>query len=196
MKPLQSYCLYIFIVGLISGFSSAALAEGHSEGGSTAAQQDASPISAFGLDSFGLDRIELNVYGLSYHPDRETVHRRNLNNQVNPGLALHVVLDDDARGTTFAEAGAYYDSGSNWAKFMGVGYQFKLGDHWRIGGQVALVDSKTYNRGAAFVGMIPLVTYDLGRVKLNAVYFPKVANYNQVDAFGFYLTIPFAAWRR
>ncbi len=188
--------LHILIIGLMLGFSSVVPAQGNNEGVPIASKPKVSPAAGFDLNSFGLDTIELNVYGLSYHPDRETVHRRNLNNQVNPGLALHVVIADDARGTTFAEAGSYYDSGRNWAKFTGVGYQFKFGEYWRIGGQLALVDSKTYNRGAAFLGMIPLVTYDLGRIKLNAVYFPKVANYNQVDAFGFYFTIPFAAWRQ
>jgi len=40
-----------------------------------------------------------------------------------------------------------------------------------------------------------LITYDLGRIKLNAVYFPKIANYNEVEIFGFYLSFPFSAWR-
>ncbi|HET9403161.1 MAG TPA: hypothetical protein VFO57_01105 [Burkholderiales bacterium] len=40
--------------------------------------------------------------------------------------------------------------------------------------------------------MIPLVTYDLGYVKLNAVYFPKFGHYNEVDAVGFYISIPFS----
>jgi hypothetical protein len=38
--------------------------------------------------------------------------------------------------------------------------------------------------------MIPLVTYDIGPVKLNAVYLPKIAPYNEVAAFGFYIGIP------
>jgi hypothetical protein len=142
---------------------------------------------------FNLRSLDINVYGLSYHPDRETVHEKNLDNQVNPGLALHYELSSSERGSTFLEAGAYYDSGRNWAKFAGLGYQFKFGS-WRIGGAAAAVNSATYNRGTTFVGMIPLVTYDLGRIKLNATYFPKVANYNQVDAFGFYLSIPLGAW--
>ena len=143
---------------------------------------------------FNLDALDLNVYGLSYHPDREKVHRLNLDNQVNAGLALHYALIDDARGITFAEAGAYYDSGRNWAKFAALGYQFKFGERWRIGGALAALNSQTYNHGITFVGMIPLVTYDLGRIKLNAVYFPKVANYNEVAAYGFYLSIPFGRW--
>jgi hypothetical protein len=130
------------------------------------------------------------VYGLAYHPDRATVHRTHLDNEVNPGLALHYRLADDERGITFVEAGAYDDSGRHWAKFAGLGYQFKYGEHWRIGGALALVDSKTYNHGVAFVGMIPLITYDMGRIKLNAAYFPKLGNFNQVNAFGFYIGIP------
>ena len=140
---------------------------------------------------FNLDALDLNVYGLSYHPDRETVHRLHLDNEVNPGLALHYELSDTERGVTFAEIGAYQDSGSNLAKFAAMGYQFKFGKRWRIGGALSLVHSRTYNEGVVFVGMIPLITYDMGRVKLNATYFPKLGHYNDVDAFGFYISIPF-----
>jgi hypothetical protein len=145
---------------------------------------------------FDLDALDLNVYGLSYHPDREAVHRLNLDNQVNSGLGLHYELDNDERGSTFAEVGTYRDSGRNWAKFLGLGYQFKFGERWRIGGALAAMHSRTYNGGVGFVGMIPLITYDIGRIKLNAVYFPKFGDYNQVDAFGFYISIPLGQWTR
>jgi hypothetical protein len=135
--------------------------------------------------------LSLNVYGLSYHPDRKTVHRLGLDNEVNPGLGLHYDLDDDARGLTFVEVGTYYDSGKNWAKFASLGYQFKLGERWRMGGALAVFNSRTYNDGIAFISMIPLVTYDFGRFRLNAVYFPKFGHYNEIAAFGFYLGIPF-----
>ena len=143
---------------------------------------------------FHPDALDLNIYGLAYHPDRETVHRKNLDNQVNYGLGLHYELTNSELGATFTEAGAYYDSGRHWAKFLVLGYQFKFGEHWRAGGAVAAVHSETYNKGVTFVGMFPLLTYDLGPVKLNAVYFPKVANYNQVAAFGFYLSVPLGKW--
>jgi hypothetical protein len=65
-----------------------------------------------------------------------------------------------------------------------------LGERWRIGGALAAVYSQTYNDGAAFVAMIPLITYDLGRVKLNATYIPKIPGHNKVDAYGFYISIP------
>jgi hypothetical protein len=134
--------------------------------------------------------LDLNVYGLSYHPDREAAHRMRVDNEFNPGLGLHYELGNDSRGTTFAEMGAYYDSGRNWAKFAGLGYQFRIGERWRIGGALAAVHSRTYNDGIAFIGMIPLITYDFGRVKLNAVYFPKFGHYNEVDAFGLYISVP------
>ena len=51
-------------------------------------------------------------------------------------------------------------------------------------------------RGVTFLAMIPLLTYDLGGVQLNAVYFPKIGNYNEVAAFGFYATIPVGQWLR
>ena len=53
--------------------------------------------------------LDLNIYGLAYHPDRETVHRKNLDNQVNPGLGLHYELTNSELGIAFAEAGAYYN---------------------------------------------------------------------------------------
>ena len=130
------------------------------------------------------------MYGFSYHPDREEVHRLNLDNEVNPGLGLHYQLFNDARGITFVEAGAYYDSGRNWANFAALGYQFKIGERWRIGGALSVVHSQTYNSGTTLIGMIPLVTCDLGRIKLNAAYFPKFGDYNEVAAFGFYISIP------
>jgi hypothetical protein len=145
---------------------------------------------------FKLDALDLNVYGFSYHPDRETVHRLNLDNEVNPGLGLHYEFSDTERGTTFAEIGAYQDSGSNLAKFAGLGYQFKFAKRWRIGGALAVVHSQTYNEGVTFLAMIPLITYDMGRVKLNAIYLPKLGHYNEVAAFGFYISIPFGKWTR
>jgi hypothetical protein len=140
---------------------------------------------------FNIDALDLNVYGFSYHPDRETVHRKHLDNEVNPGLGLHYEFSETERGITFAEIGAYKDSGSNVAKLAAVGYEFKFGKRWGIGGALALVHSQTYNKGVAFVGMIPLITYDMGPIKLNATYLPKVGHYNCVDAFGFYIGIPF-----
>ena len=168
-----------------------AQAEGDPAPGTSESSSEQTQSEGFRFD---LNKLELNVYGLAYHPDREKVERENLDNEVNPGLGLHYAFRDSERGVTFAEIGAYYDSGSNWAKFLSLGYQFKVGKNWKIGGAVAAVHSHTYNDGVGFVGMFPLVTYDLGPLKLNAVYFPKVANYNEVAAYGFYVSLPVGRW--
>jgi hypothetical protein len=138
--------------------------------------------------------LDLNVYGLAYHPDRETVHRLHVDNEFNPGLGLHYELANDARGITFAEAGMYYDSGRNWAKFAALGYQFKFDERWKIGGALTAFNSQTYVDAIAVVGMIPLITYDMGSIKLNAAYVPKFQRYNKVNAFGFYISIPLGRW--
>ena len=139
---------------------------------------------------FSRGALDLNIYGMAYHPDRETVHEKDLDNEFNPGVGLHYEVRNTPRGVTFAEIGAYEDSGNSVAAFLGLGYQFKFGERWRVGGALALMNSETYNQGTSFVAMFPVVTYVAGRFKLNGVYFPKFGNYNQVAAFGFYLGIP------
>jgi hypothetical protein len=188
--------LRVVVTGLALTVLGTALAD---EGGSGAmaggAGTDATAVSSEQVGPadtwFKLDALDLNVYGLSWHPDRETIHRLNLDNEVNPGLALHYEFSDTERGIIFGEIGAYQDSGSNLAKLVSLGYQFKFSKHWRIGGALAVVHSLTYNDGVTFLAMIPLITYDLGFVKLNATYLPELGSLNEVDAFGFYISIPF-----
>jgi len=137
-----------------------------------------------------LNALDLNVYGLSYHADREAADRLHLDNEVNPGLGLHYEFSNAERGIAFAEVATFYDSGSNWAKLAALGYQFKFGKRWKIGGGLAVMKSRTYNDGEAFICAAPLITYDIGHIKLNAVYFPKYEPYNEVNTFGFYISIP------
>ena len=60
-----------------------------------------------------------------------------------------------------------------------------------IGVALPLLQSETYNKGRAFVAPIPLLTYDFGVVKLNAVFAPQTPQ-NRFAAFGFYIGIPLA----
>ena len=96
---------------------------------------------------------------------------------------------EDERGAGFVEAGFYRDSGSHVAKLAGAGYQFKLGERWRLGGALAGIDSPTYNHGRFFVAPLPMATYDLGVVKLNAIYVPRYQQ-NRFAALGLYFSIP------
>ena len=134
--------------------------------------------------------LNVHVYGLSHHTDREGIRRRGVDNEVNLGLGLSYEFHNDDDGVAFFEAGFYEDSGRNWAKLVGPGYQFKLGDRWRLGAALLLIDSRTYNFGRVFIAPIPLLTYDLGIVKLNAIYAPRFQQYNNFAVFGFYLSIP------
>jgi len=88
------------------------------------------------------------------------------------------------------EAGFYQDSGSRTAKIAGLGYQYKLGKRWRLGGAVLAIQSETYNDGDPFLAPIPILTYDLGPVKLNAIYVPRYGDYNAFAVFGFYFSLP------
>jgi hypothetical protein len=99
-------------------------------------------------------------------------------------------VSDTERGVYFVEAGFYRDSGSRLAKIAGMGYQYKLGKRWRLGGALLGVQSDTYNDGTAFIAPLPIATYDLGRVKLNAVFIPHYGAYNPFATFGFYFSIP------
>jgi hypothetical protein len=99
-------------------------------------------------------------------------------------------MHEDERGIQFAEAGFYRDSGSQLAKLAGLGYQFKLGKRWRLGGALSAIQSETYNNGNLFVAPIPILTYDLGPVKLNAIYVPRYDDYNKFAVFGFYFSVP------
>ena len=101
-------------------------------------------------------------------------------------------IHEDKRGIGFVEAGFYRDSGSRPAKIAGVGYQAKLDKRWRLGGALLAVQSKTCNDGSAFIAPLPILTCDLGKVKLNAVYIPRYGEYNQFAVFGFYLSVPLA----
>ncbi len=137
-------------------------------------------------------RLHLNVhvYGFSYHADRQGVRRAGLDNEFNLGFGLNYAFHEDARSVGFLEAGFYRDSGSELAKLAGAGYQLKFGEHWRIGGALVGAISPTYNRGRFFIAPLPIVTYDFGIVKVNAIYMPRYGEYNKFAVFGFYFSLP------
>ena len=113
-----------------------------------------------------------------------------MDNEFNAGLGLNYTVHEDERGIQFVEAGFYRDSGSRLAKLAGMGYQYKVGSRWRLGGALVAVQSSTYNHGDPFIAPLPIVTYDLGPVKLNAMYVPRYGDYNKFAVFGFYFSVP------
>ena len=101
-------------------------------------------------------------------------------------------MKEGERTIQFVEAGLYRDSGSRLAKVAGMGYQYKFGKRWRLGGALLGVQSQTYNGGTPFLAPLPIATYDLGKVKLNAVFAPHYGAYNPFATFGFYFSMPLA----
>jgi hypothetical protein len=134
--------------------------------------------------------INLHVFGLSYHPDRAGTRVNHLDNELNVGLGLGYKLYEDKLGVVVSEAGFYKDSGRHWAKFAGVGYQFKITDRWKLGADLLAIQSPTYNFGDAFVAPIPRVSYDFTRVKINLVYVPRYKDVNYYAVYALYFTIP------
>lgn len=139
-------------------------------------------------------QLNLHVFGFSYHTDRKGTRDSHLDNELNAGLGLNHEFHNNAQGVANVEAGFFKDSGRNWAKFAGLGYQFKFGERWRLGADLLAIHSPTYNHGRGFVAPIPRLTYDFGPVKLNAVYIPRFREINQFAVFGFYFTVPMSAW--
>jgi hypothetical protein len=148
------------------------------------------------LLSFGLlvpppARAELgiHVYGLSYHFDRALARERGVDNEVNPGLGVRYRIPHSKRLDWFFDAGVYRDSGRHTALVAGPGALVRISQGWRLGGALAVLKSDTYNRGRTAIAPLPLVAYELERVTLNAVFFPKVSDISDVATVGFWVTV-------
>ena len=139
-------------------------------------------------------KLSLNIFGLSYHPDRAGIHASRLDNEVNPGLGLSYEVHEDERGVISLEGGVFKDSGRNWAKFAGAGYQYKLGQHWRLGADLLAFQSDTYNHTRSFLAPIPRLSYDFGPVRVHANYVPQFGSYSRYSTFGFYFSVPIGTW--
>jgi hypothetical protein len=132
--------------------------------------------------------LGINVYGLSYHLDQDKAKELGVDNQVNPGLGVRW-RERKTNWDWFADAGFYRDSGRHSAKLAGGGALWHATERVRLGGALALLNSKTYNGGKSFIAPLPVAAYELGRVTLNAVYMPKVHELNDINTFGFWLTL-------
>ena len=133
------------------------------------------------------DALGINVYGLSYHPDRDKARQKNFR-ELNPGLGLHYVFSESDRDLWFAGAAFFKDSSGNWAKNAWAGYQYKFSDRWHLGAGGGPVQSDSYNAGRPFVVILPMLSYRIEGAAFNLTYVPRTAS-NQTAVFGFYLTV-------
>jgi len=133
--------------------------------------------------------IGINVYGLSYHFERDRARDIGVDNEVNPGLGLRYRIPRGERVEWFLDGGAYRDSGRNTAAYAGGGALWKPTKRFGVGLALAAFESDTYNRGRAFVAPIPLISYDLGAASLNMAYLPKIGDLNDINTLAFWITL-------
>jgi hypothetical protein len=128
----------------------------------------------------------INLYGASYHFDRDKAREKGLTHEVNPGLGVRWRPKDSI---LFADAGIYRDSAAHTAKIAGAGALWHAGEHLRLGGALALFKSETYNFGRAFIAPLPLAAYEMRRATFNVVYFPKWRDTNPTNQIGIWVTL-------
>ncbi len=132
--------------------------------------------------------LGINVYGLSYHFDRDKARELRDDNWFNYGLGARYRLPGEGLDWFF-DAGAYHDSGRNTAVLAGAGGFWHATANLRLGAALAFLHSKTYNDGRSFVAPLPVAAYEWRAATLNAVYLPKVHSINDINTLGFWLTV-------
>jgi hypothetical protein len=150
----------------------------------------ASVLLALGLSAApcaAQGQLGINVYGFSYHFDREEAEARGQDNEVNPGLGVRYRVPG-GKFDPFLDGGVYRDSARNTAVYAGGGFFWKPTERLRLGGAVAVFKSDTYNNGDAFFAPVPLIAYEWRRVTLNVVYIPKIDSVDTLNTLAFWLT--------
>ena len=136
--------------------------------------------------------LELNLYGFSHHWDRAEAQRLNTTHEVNPGLGLRYELaPHEWCATPFTEGGIYRDSGAHTSYYAALGCKgLKLSDNIRLGAGLALMQSKTYNHGTAFIAPVPLLTWQISQVTLNFIQYPRIKSLGIIDTTGLFVSVP------
>lgn len=137
-----------------------------------------------------LSAVELgvNVYGFSYHLDRRDEFGRKFNER-NPGVGVNASFLERHRSTYYLEAGIFEDSYNYGAKYVTVGYDYRLYKGLSIGTLIGFYDSRAVtNEGFALVA-VPLLSFRYHAVKLHLVHLPEFPGINPYPSFAFYATV-------
>ena len=135
----------------------------------------------------GAGEIGINLYGASYHFERERARELGLDNQFNPGIGVRYRQSSE-RMEWIADAGIYHDSAERTAMVVGAGAWWKAGESLRLGAALALFKSETYNGGDPALAPLPLAAWDFRPVTVNAAFAPRIAGVNEVSTLLFWLT--------
>jgi hypothetical protein len=133
--------------------------------------------------------VGINLYGASYHFDRDRAKKLGLTNEFNPGVGLRWRQAQSESWDLFADGGFYRDSKGNTAVLLGGGGSWHATERARLGGGLVLLKSDTYNGNKAFVAPVPVAAYDTRLATLNLVYFPKWRDVNLTNQVGFWVTV-------
>lgn len=137
--------------------------------------------------SFAAAQSGINVFGLSYHPDRQTEDGFNFR-EFNPGIGLrHWVQVSEWRQTTL-DAGLYLDSGGYLLIYGAAVFQFRVWKPLYVSTAIGLLKTDNLNNGKPFIAAIPGLMLNFESFQLNMMYIPAV-EMNPYTAFGFYGTI-------
>lgn len=131
--------------------------------------------------------LGINVYGLSYHPDRTDILGHPFN-EYNPGLGLNLVVADHPKTIAFVEGGLFIDSFEQEAKYISFGYQYKITRFLRLGINTGLYQTRSVNYGNAIIAPVPMASLHLGITTFNFIYFPSFGGINWYDSIGAYAT--------
>lgn len=136
--------------------------------------------------------LSLNIYGLSYHWERDRAHTLGVDNEINPGLGLRYALAPaKICNTPFTEAAFYRDSGRNTAAYAALGcLGLELVPGLRLGGAITAFHSDSYNQGDPFIAPVPMLSWQLAPATLNFIHFPKVKGFNDINTTGLYVSLP------
>jgi hypothetical protein len=132
--------------------------------------------------------LGVNLYGLSYHFERERARELGLDNPVNPGLGVRYRRAYSERIDWILDAGVYHDSGRNTAWVAGGGGLWKASRSLRLGVALAAFRSDSYNRGELFAAPLPIAAWEFRSGMLNAAIAPRLAELNKVTTLAFWLT--------
>lgn len=144
-------------------------------------------FSAFANLAAAQGELGINVYGLSYHFERDEAKRLGYDSE-NPGLGARWRMAGQDLDW-FLDGGAYRDSGRNTAVYAGGGFLWKPTRRLRLGGALAAFHSNTYNRGDPFIAPVPIAAYEWRALTVNMMYSPRFGAVNDINTLGFWITV-------
>jgi len=131
-------------------------------------------------------KLGIDIFGLSYHPDRVTSSGKKLNG-LNFGAGLNYALREKQKSVLMLDGGAYYSSGSAPAEFLALTFQYKW--KWlRIGPSLTVMHSSSYNDGQVFAAPLLLISFRFKDVSFNALPIPRYKDKNENSALALFCT--------